>query len=150
MTATMDATNTFAHVNLNEVDPSQVSIPEGDYTFEVVQAGVKTFEYKNGKNKGTEGERIAMSVVIVNDEKFSGRRIFPSFFTGDATNKQLRLLMDATGVQQGDSAFDQWLVDLVEQKATFTAPVAMADGKDASGNPRKEPRINFWKVSPAQ
>ncbi len=148
MSAVIEA-NTFDHVNLAEIDPSQQSIPEGNYTFEIAQAAVKTFEYKNGKNKGTEGQRIAMTTIIVNDEKFSGRRLFPSLFFSEAVLKQLRLLMDATGVQQGDSTFDQWLVDLVEQKATFTAPVTMKEGKDAQGNARMEPQINFWKLSPA-
>lgn len=144
----------FDHVNLNEVDPSAKPVPVGDYTFEIVGAGIKEYKVKSGDNAGQTAQRIALDVVIVNSDTMSGRRMFPSFFPdSSATNqaegfaaKQMRLLANATGIAQ-DGTFEQWLTDLVENKGRFGAPVV--DKLTKEKTPTGDTQINFWKTTPA-
>lgn len=144
----------FDHVNLNDVDPSAKPVPVGDYTFEVVGAGIKEYKVKTGDNAGQTAQRIAFDVVIVNSDTMSGRRLFPSMFPDSNSEnqqdsfaaKQMRILANATGISQ-DGTLEQWLTDLVENKARFAAPVV--DKLDKTKTPTGDTQINFWKTAPA-
>ncbi len=140
----------FEHVNLNTVDPSTSAIAEGTYNLEVAKAGIVDFVYKKGKNIGQEGQRLEFTFVVTDSPTSSGRRVFQSLFAGNGTNKQLRKIMDATGIpQEPDQPLSEWLTELATQRAKFSCPVGMVDDKDANGNPRKSVRANLWEASPS-
>ena len=134
----------FAHVNLNTVDPNASNIPDDIYTYEVSDAGVKTFTYKSGAKAGEEGEYTSFALTIVDSEKLSGRRVWSSLFAGDFTNKKLRKVMDATGVPQtGD--FTDWLSELKSERARFKAPYRSYVKK----NGEKAADVQFIEAQPA-
>lgn len=138
----------FDHINIGEIDPNQAEIAEGMYTFQVAKSEMKQYDVKDkdtGKSTGVKANRLAITLVVVDDEKYNGRRFFASFFENSASARQLRLISDATGVQQGEGAtVEQWGQELVG--ARFKAPVLDNPKRiDTTTNkPTREP--NYWKV----
>ena len=106
MTATMEeqvttAIDQFRYQHLSEIDPSFTPIDTGFYTFKVVSSKYNTGVISRGKNAGNPYSSLNLGLAVVNDPKFTGRRIWPSFFLSNNFDlKQLRLIQDATGVQQ--------------------------------------------------
>lgn len=146
---------TFEHTNLKEVQASQgfgdrPAIADGPYNLEIVKAGIKEYTVGVGKkNAGTKGELVDFQFAIVDDANFSGRRIFqPGVFPGGAGDKQLRLLMDATGIVQ-TSTVPEWLAELVASKARFNGPVVNYQDTYL-GEPKEKTKVDLWKVSPYQ
>lgn len=136
----------FDHINLNEVDPQGMRVPLGvPINFVVSEAAKK--DYSNEKGSGS---YVSFKFTVTDSPEFSGRSFYKSIFEDkeggkNSSARQLRILMDATGIQQtGD--FAEWLTDLTTQKATLSAPLEERVQKD--GKTRTEP--NLWKVAPAQ
>ncbi len=135
----------FDHINLNTVDPASMKAPVGvPMNFVVTEAAKKT--YSNERGAGT---YVSFKFTVVDSADFSGRSFYKSLFEDkeggkNSTARQLRILMDSTGVQQ-DGEFADWLNELVAQRATFSAP--LEDRTDKTGKVKTEP--NMWKVAPA-
>lgn len=138
-------TSGFSHVNLNDVDPQGMRIPLGQpINFQVSEASEKTYSNDNGN-----GSYVAFKFTVTDSPEFSGRSFYKSLFADkeggkNSTARQLRILMDSTGIQQSGE-FSDWLNELVSQRATFSAP--LEERQDKSGKTKTEP--NMWKVSPA-
>lgn len=138
-------TSGFSHVNLNDVDPQGMRIPLGQpINFVISEAAEKT--YSNDKGSGS---YVAFKFTVTDSPEFSGRSFYKSLFEDkeggkNSTARQLRILMDATGIQQ-TGEFSDWLAELTSQRATFSAP--LEERQDKSGKTKTEP--NMWKVAPA-
>lgn len=136
----------FENINLNTVDPAGVKVPLGvPVNFVVTEAATKTFD--NGTNKGS---YVNFKFTVIDSPDFSGRSFYKAVFEDkeggkNASARQLRILMDASGIQQ-DSTFDAWLTELVAQKATFSAPLEVTTNKKTG---RESTSVNMWKVEPA-
>lgn len=144
---TMSETQTgFDHINLNEVDPSAQSVPDATYNFQV--AGVEKKTYTNEKGSG---EYISVRFAITDTENYNGRSFFQTLFPGKGTAKQLRLLMDSTGVpQEAGTPIDEWLKEVQTSGARFSCALKTADEldkRDGSMKPRQ--RLNLWNIAPA-
>ena len=144
--ATQTAGLGFENINLNTVDPQGVKVPLGvPINFQVTEAGPKTYSNENGS-----GTYVQFKFTVIDSPDFSGRSFYKSIFEDKEGGKnpsarQLRILMDASGIQQ-DGTFDQWLAELVAQKATFSAPLEETTNKKTG---RKSTSPNMWKVEPA-
>jgi len=144
--ATQTAGMGFDHVNLNTVDPQGVKVPLGvPINFQVTEAAQKEYSNENGS-----GKYVQFRFTVTDNPDFSGRTFYKSIFEDKEGGKnpsarQLRILMDATGVQQ-DGTFDEWLAALVSQKATFSAPLEETVNKKTG---RASTAPSMWKVAPA-
>ena len=144
-----EATKTvpFDHINLNEVDPQAQTTPNGvPMQFLITEAGIKT--YDNTEKGGSAGSYIGFKFTVTNNETFSGRNYYASLFPDKegskmGTQRRLRILMDSTGIPQSGT-IEQFLTDLVQQRAEFTAPLQESIQKD--GKTRQE--VNLWRVAP--
>jgi hypothetical protein len=143
--------NDFEHLNLAEVNPDIPTLPDGEYTFAVIEAERIPFAYKTdnlerGITAGQTASRIKLVTSVIQDAENSGRRVYTSLFPDDKTARYLRLIQDATGVIQGaGQTIDEWLKDLVQKRATFTVPVFSKTRKDG----RVEATLKFGAVRPA-
>ena len=145
---------TFGHVNLNTVDPGRSPVPDGSYNFRVAKVEKRNYSPK-GQPEGS-GEYINLSLLITEDPEYSGRRVFASFFPGDTTNKQLRLLMDATGVPvdgewSGQDDVVTWLDQVRTSGATFSASLATKERlnkKTGVTGPQQD--FQGFTIAPAQ
>lgn len=139
---------TFDHVNLTEIDPNQAEIAEGMYTFQVSKVEKKTYNVKDkttGQPTGEVGERLVMQLSVVNDEKYSGRRFFPAFFNNNGSLRQLRKIMDATGVAQTGTV-EEWGTEVTGSQ--FKAPIKDNPKRidPQTGKPERQP--NLWETQP--
>lgn len=136
----------FDHINLNEVDPSAQSVPDGTYNFQV--AGVQKKTYKNEKG---EGEYISVRFAITDTENYNGRSFFASLFPNKGTAKQLRLIMDSTGVgQESGTPIDEWLTEVQQSGARFACELKTAPEFDKrDGTTKDRQRLNLWSVQAA-
>lgn len=136
---------TFENTNLNKVDPnSSPALPDGDYTFQVVDASIKKYE-KDGVAK----ERLAFQFAVqkATDSKLIGRRAFETLFPSEMTDKQLKILANAVGIQQDAmGTIYGWLDSLKSQRPSFDAPIVTKKRSDTGAN---ESRVNFFRIVPA-
>lgn len=134
-------------LNLNEIDPTFKPVDPGMYQLKVIKLTPKTST--NGK------AFLSGQFAIQNDAKFSGRRVFVSFFLSNGfAQKELRRLMDATGIIQTGSLKD-WAEQISSEQPTFKAAVTIKQkqekgpdgtyvGKvDQYGNPEVDNAIEF-------
>lgn len=120
MEETTNFVSTWDHVNLNDVDPSFASIDEGYYNLRLTTAELRPFTYgpQHETRAGEKDELVSLSFTITGDQKFSGRRVFPSALFPNGFGKTiLRRLQDAAGISQ-DGDFKSWLKEM-----TTTGPV---------------------------
>ncbi len=144
-----EATKTvpFDHINLNEVDPQAQTPPNGvPMDFQITEAVIKT--YDNTEKGGGAGYYINLKFTVVNSDTFSGRNYYSSLFPDKegskmGTQRRLRILMDNTGIPQ-TGTIEEFLAALVQQRATFSAP--LQDSKQKDGSLRQE--VNMGRVSP--
>lgn len=138
------------------MNPNSVPVTPKGYTLQVIDAAVKSFTYgPNAKLAGQEGNVVKLGFAIVGDEEFSGRKIYnttkPLFIPGNASEKMLRRLMDATGYEQVEGQeFGDWVTGL--KGARFDAPVEFIDEIDKRTNPPttvQKSAVNLWDCSPA-
>ena len=142
--STIEQPVTFENTNLNKVDPSATTLPEGDYTFQVVDAAIKSYE-KDGIAKQRLSFGFAVSKDGVLGGKLVGRRIYETLFPGEPTEKMLKILANATGIQQSGS-FSEWMDALKSQRPTFDAPVVKRTRTDTGA---EESRVNFFRIVPS-
>ena len=91
----------FEHIIIMQIDPTFKPIDEGFYTLQVNKLTPKTGVAKSGKNSGKPYMFLNGSFTVVNDENFSGRKLWKSFWASNPVDlKDLRRLADATGVVQ--------------------------------------------------
>lgn len=136
----------FENINLNTVDPQGVKVPLGvPVNFIVTEASPKTYTNDNGS-----GSYVQFKFAVIDSADFTGRTFYKSIFEDKEGGKnpsarQLRILMDATGISQ-DGTFDEWLTTLVSQKAAFSAPLEETVNKKTG---RTSTAPNMWKVEPS-
>lgn len=140
----------FEYLQLSEVNPDIPQIPEGQYNFRVVEAGVKPFTYKKdrpdaGVTAGQEAKYIKLGFVIIDDAEQAGRKVYQSIFPNPSAARGLRLLQDATGVQQTGS-LDEWLSELVTERATFSGPLFNSPDRSDESKIRAEVRLTAVKA----
>lgn len=128
----------FNHLNLAEVNPDIPALPDGEYTFVVIEAGVKDFTYKQdnperGITAGQASTYVKFGLSVTDDAENAGRRVYTSLFPDNRAARYLRLIQDATGViQEPGEEVNDWLKRLVEARATFKVPVYAKAKKDGS------------------
>ena len=141
--------NNFEHVNLNEIKTGNEVLPVGDYNLRVISAELKDYV---SKKDGEPGQFLKVGFAVTDDPSYSGRRVYQTFFSGSSTDKQFRILMDATGVEP-DGVFDgpgrvAWLNSIRDAGITFSAPVKIVE-EPFNGEMIPKAQVNMWKVSPA-
>lgn len=143
----------YEHINLNEVDISMKAVDTNVYTLEInkLEPIYRTVKNPNSALFGQSCLVIKGSFTIVDDDKFSGRRLWQDFWTPfDFAKKDLKRLLMATGVGQADG---QDLSEWALQFATLNPPARFEcmvmkepDKRDASSLVN---RINFYQAKPA-
>ena len=137
----------FQDMNLAEINPDLAPVPDGLYKMRVVDAKIEPFSYKKDNPEkniraGDESTYVKLGFVIFDDPDQAGRKLYQTIFQDVKAARSLRLLMDATGVQQ-TATLTEWLQDLVNQRAEFTGPVSSFT--DRSGRNRTEVRLTAVK-----
>lgn len=143
----------FEHINLNQVDDSQKPIDAGVYTFEVNSLKPKTIKVKKETSPlfGQELDLVEGSYTIVDDEKYSGRKLWRTFWM----NKKYDLIFlkkqaAATGITQGvDEDFAEYTGQfaLLNPPARFQAPLDVKKPyNDPEGAEINE--MNFFQAKP--
>lgn len=158
----MSTTNTvedFSYVNLQEIDPAYSTLPTAVYTLQLQKASVKSFTYKNGDKAGQTGSFASFQFVVLDDPEFSGRKLFDSKFPSQGTLKDLRRLMDATGiVQEAGEDLGEWLGRVANESPKVKILVIQKEDLDKNGNPKsldfqgkpaKVNVLNWREVQPA-
>jgi hypothetical protein len=103
------ATTEFSHINIMDIDPSFKPVETGVCQFRVNKITPKYVTPGSGKNSGKEVLVGNGDFTIINSDKYSGRRVFQSFWASNSFNlRELRKLADVTGVTQepGESLED--------------------------------------------
>lgn len=146
----------FDYVDLNLIDPEPEKLPAGMYTVQLAKA-----ELQSGVSQrtGKPFQRITIQLVVQDDERFAGRRLFESLFAGEYGIKALRRIMDATGIQQQPGEpVAEWLKRVALERPSFKVMVRLEDDKDyatgevrigADGQPAKRNSVNWYQVVPA-
>lgn len=122
----------FRHIHLDQVDPSFQPIDENYYNLRITSAELKEFTYKNGEKAGQTDERINLGLTVVNDPKFSGRRLYESLFPNGFSFRVMRRIQDATGIPQNGET-ESWLKELaaigpVVKLKVIQVPDVLRDG----------------------
>lgn len=143
----------FEHINLNEVDTSMKPVETNVYTLEINKLEPKYLKI-NKEGSPFQGQDVLVlkgSYTIVEDEKYSGRKLWSDFWTCfEGGKKSLRKQMDATGVVQGTN---ESLIDYAKQFETLS-PAArflvsvtkVVDKRDPEGGEVNQ--INFFTARP--
>jgi hypothetical protein len=127
-------TLSFEYVNLNDVDPSFQPLDAEVYDLRITKAELKP--YKDRKTD-EEKKRIAFTFVVTDHPKFSGRKLWESFFPNNFAFGTLRRIMDATGITQTGSLED-WLTELSTVQPTIRVKVDIEEDvyRDGTPNPK--------------
>jgi hypothetical protein len=139
---------------LNEIDITMKAVDASVYTLEInkLEPIYRTVKNPNSTLAGQSCLVLKGSFTIVEDEKFSGRKLWQDFWTPfEGAKKDLKRILMATGVAQAEG---QDLPDWANSFATlnpparFQAPVSKeADKRDPTGDPVN--RINFYQAKPS-
>lgn len=113
----------FDHINLAEIDDSRAKIEENVYTYEInaLKYYVGLVKSVESKNFNKPYRALKGSFTIVDDPKYSGRKVWQDFYPdrNKANLVFLKKLSQATGVLQGES---EELEDWASQFATLNPP----------------------------
>lgn len=150
----------FDRVRLEDVDPNFSLIDEGVYTLQLSSVAANTYERKSeGVPTGEKGVRYNLTFTVVDDEKFSGRRVRESFFPSDFFLKCVRRVADATGYPQDGDSIAGYLESMAGESdppVLFKAPIGKRERKsygevelDSNGNPVEENFVKLIAVMPA-
>ncbi len=141
--ATVEVSNSpegFDYVDLNEVDPSFKPLPSDFYTLKILKEELKGFNYKkttDSHTAGDPGEYVKFQLAVTTHPEYSGRRLFESLFFGRRELRGLRLLMDATGINQvPGSPITDWLKQLSEVQPEFRTKVECKPDVNRDGTVR--------------
>lgn len=139
----------FEHIRLADIDDTAKPLPENVYTLEVnkLESVYRKITKADSEYAGQEVLVLKGSYTIVDDEKFSGRKLWQDFWTPfKFAQIALKKQMNATGVLQGEG---ESLVDYAKQfgllnpPARFQVPVALVpDRRDPDGPLKNE--IKFF------
>jgi hypothetical protein len=124
----MSETN-YEHINIMEIDPTMKPFSEGFYTLQITKLTPKLVTPKKGQNAGKEVLVLNGSFTVVNDENFSGRKLWRSFWASNIVDlKDVRRIADATGVTQAEGQTLSEYALTFEQlnpPAEFKAPITV-------------------------
>ncbi len=139
----------FAHANLNEIDPNWTPVPDDRYKLQIQSMTLHTFEYKNGPSAGTTGERIAVRLAIVEHPEFSGRVLWDNFWLKESDFKSMRKIMDATGIPQ-DGDIQGWLEAITQEQPVVDVFVSVVEETNRqTGNTEPTNKVVWREVQPA-
>lgn len=125
--------NEFEYIHLADIDPNFSPIDEGVYTLKVMK-----LEYRQPKSGGN--TYISGQFAVTGNNKFTGRRLFNSFFGNDFDKRTLRRIADNTGVaQQPTESFGSWMDRISEVQPTFR--VFVTKEADTSWDKEKQSRV---------
>lgn len=147
----------FDYTDLNQIDPSQQSLPTDMYTLKILKAELTS---GNSKSSGKPYQCVSMTMSVTDHPDCSGRRLWERFFPGDFGLKSMRRIMDATGiVQVPGTPITEWLKELSVTQPTFKVQVQQVEDRDyKTGDPRsydfkgdvaKVNKISWFNVIPA-
>ena len=143
----------FEHINLNNVDDSFHAVDAGVYTLEVNKLEPKYVKITKADSPYAGQEVLVLkgSYTIVDDEKFSGRKLWQDFWTPyPIAQKFLKKQMQVTGVIQGP---DESLVDYAKQFALLNPParfvVPITQKPDRRDPETMVNEIAFFNAKPA-
>lgn len=140
----------YTHYNLNDVDDSRKPVDANIYTLEInkLEPVYRTVKSPTSVNFGKEFLVIRGSYTIVDDPKFSGRKLWKDFWT----NQKVALIflkkqMVSTGVLQTDTQeLEEWASQFAtfNPSARFQVPVGISKPwGDPEGD--DENSINFFQ-----
>ena len=150
----------FEYFNIMEVDPNFTPVEEGIYKVRINKMTKKSKTYPDDPSRDTL-VWVNGDFVITDHEKFSGRRLFPTFWLSNSFDlKALRKVADRTGVvQTPGQSFEDWLDSLTTQQPEIKVKIDIVPVIDRvtkqpkvdeySGKPLMENKINFREVFPA-
>lgn len=136
----MEAPLDFRYVDLKDVDPNFTLLDPEVYNLRIVKAAVE--EYVSQKDTkslkmGETGTRFKMTFSVTDHPKFTGRRIWHTFWPNDFDLKNLRRISDATGVPQTGSLAD-WGAELTQVQPTVKLLVSKVPDVNFSGVPNPQ------------
>ena len=148
---------TFDYAYLGDVDLTFKPIPTNNYTLQVLGAGLKAVTFKRDTPDEYEGQIVKLQFAVMDDPEFAGRRLYETVFPGSSGLRNLRRLMDATGVAQEETeTIASWLERLQDIKPTFNILVQQRQAQkskvpqvDESGNPVMENFLVWKEATPA-
>jgi hypothetical protein len=151
------AENTFDYAYLGDVDLTFKPIPTNNYLLQVLGAGLKTVTFKRDTPEENEGQIVKLQFAVVDDPEYAGRRLFETVFPGSGGLRNLRRLMDATGVAQEETeTIGGWLERLQDIKPFFNVLVQQKQSvrskvpqTDEHGNPVMENTVVWKEATPA-
>ncbi len=112
----------FEHINLADIDDSAKPIDENVYTLEVNKLEPQYIKINKASSPFCGQEILVLkgSYTVVDDEKYSGRKLWQDFWTNqDYALKSLKKQMNATGVLQTPG---ETLSDYARQFALLNPP----------------------------
>jgi hypothetical protein len=130
----------FDYFQLSEVDPTFKPLEVGPRTLQLLKLEPKIIEPKKGKHQGEKVLVLNGSFLVINDETYSGRRLYNTFWlTNSFDQKSLRRLSDGVGIpQEPGEGIKDWAVRMSQSQPTFKVFVDQKiDGNDGSTNTYK-------------
>lgn len=124
--------NEFEYIHLADIDPNFSPIDEGVYTLKLIK-----LEYRQPKSGGN--TYISGQFAVTGDNKYTGRRLFHTFFSNDFDKRTLRRIADNTGVlQQPTESFGSWMERISTTQPVFR--VFVEKGPQTKWNKEKQVR----------
>jgi len=143
----------FNHINLNDIDDSRKPIDDNVYTLEINKIDTVYKEVKKPDSAyfGQTLQYLKGSFTVVEDPKYSGRKLWSDFCTAFKVPLIfLKKISAATGVQQADGeTLSDWSGQfaLLNPPARFQVRVKQVpDRRDPDGPPVNE--IEFFTARP--
>lgn len=148
---------TFDYAYLGDVDLTFKPIPTNNYLLQLLGAGLKAVMFKRDTPEEYEGQIVKLQFAVMDDAEFAGRQLFETVFPGSGGLRNLRRLMDATGVAQEETeTIASWLERLQDIKPSFNILVQQRQAKrnsvlqvDEAGNPVMENTLVWKEATPA-
>lgn len=143
MTTTMEtnAPFDFRHMDLKDVDPNFTKLDGPQvYSLRISSAAFAEYTAKTTNKNQTVGDQVTyikLALTVVDDPKFTGRKLWEPIFPGDFSAKILKRIEEATGVEQtGD--MEGWLAQLSSIQPVIKVQVDLVPDtqRDGSPNPR--------------
>lgn len=131
----------YQYFNIMDVDPSFTPLEDGVYELRINKLVGESYVPKSGKREGEATIRIKGDFAVVNHNKFSGRRLFHTFWLHSGFDqKALRRIADRTGIGQDPSeTFEAWLGKLTQSQPTFKVKVEVVPDMDYT---TKTPKVD--------
>ena len=125
---------THVHTNFDDVPDEILPITPGTYGFVVQEAEIK-------ENKKQTGMNLVVSMAILDEGEFKGRRVM-AFMALKSMQTQIKRLCMACGVDVGADGLDT--EDLVDKEGSFV--LTTRTYQDNDGNPQEAANVKDYIV----